>query len=126
MTTNLVPTNAAANTVTFTINDEVAPLSIPDDVPEFHKKEKKKNGGGGGDQADSDIGPAYTVVADAHKNNKYSQQQFKPKWTAKPLYPRGGSPQGNYMETAKWTCGGSSRSQYVTGGNWYLVIALLR
>ena len=51
--------------MTFTINDEVAPLSIPDDVPEFHRKpssnKDKKKG-------DSDgIGPAYTIDAPKKK-----------------------------------------------------------
>ena len=62
--------SSETNTVTFTINDEVAPLSIPDDVPEFHKKpniNKDKT-------SDSDgIGPAYTI--DGPKK-KYHQVSF--------------------------------------------------
>ena len=56
--------------MTFTINDEVAPLSIPDDVPEFHRKpssnKDKKKG-------DSDgIGPVYTIDAPKKKYHPVS------------------------------------------------------
>ena len=58
--------------MTFTINDEVAPLSIPDDVPEFHRmhnnnnKDKKKG--------DSDgIGPAYTIDGPKKKYHQVSR-----------------------------------------------------
>ena len=71
--TPLLPgSSSEANTVTFTINDEVAPLSIPDDVPEFHKKlnnnnKDKKKG-------DSDgIGPAYTIDAPKKKYHPVSK-----------------------------------------------------
>ena len=56
--------------MTFTINDEVAPLSIPDDVPEFHRKpssnKDKKKGESDG------IGPAYTIDAPKKKYHPVS------------------------------------------------------
>ena len=60
--------------MTFTINDEVAPLSIPDDVPEFHRKpssnkEKKKGESDG-------IGPAYTIDAPKKKYHPVSIREM--------------------------------------------------
>ena len=66
--------SSEANTVTFTINDEVAPLSIPDDVPEFHKKPNMNKDGKKGDS--DGIGPAYTIDGPKKKYHQVSRIYF--------------------------------------------------